>query len=430
MQETSFVGKAKNAGKANAITPEQDALAEARRECRKRYDFEGYDEYVGDTNLDHRNQDISVAALLTNLPGSFCLYKPENNLEDQKKLLEKAKNGEVLYTLKRDGLAFWVVVDFYSNIQIYSRRSRAWQDKEGPKELPDGTLDYSGVVLWAQRFPHLVEAVRKLQLPNGTMMAVELTFPNGDNFPIASGLTKGYTARALEDMQKTGQYPIFYWWDIPFYDGKDLVSTTSVEHRYEIISRHSAMVSDGWIQPIIQYTNFRSPEAATDYAKAHKLEGFVVVDPKAIYGDKGWNLKGKPDRPSTCAKLKPRHEDDFVAKWDPDAGEGEWGTGKHERDKKVKLPDGTEVIHGGVGALALYQYTTDGKSTFICKVSSGMPYELQSKLNKASFPCVIQCEYVERTYISEGDKTNALRFPTFLRIREDKRLEECVNERL
>ena len=92
MQETSYVGKEKNVGRSNAITAVQDAFAEARRDIRKKWDFEGYDEYVGEVNIDHRNQDISIPALLTNLPGSFCLYKPENNLYDQKKLLEKARS--------------------------------------------------------------------------------------------------------------------------------------------------------------------------------------------------------------------------------------------------------------------------------------------------------------------------------------------------
>lgn len=432
MQETSYVGKAKNVGRSNAITAEQDALAEARRDVRKKWDFEGYDEYIGDTNIDRRNQDISIPALLTNLPGSFCLYKPENNLYEQKRLLEKAKKGEVLYTLKRDGVAKWVVVDFYGNIQIYSRRSRPYQDTEGPVELPDGTLDWSKAIPWASRFPHLVEAVKRLQLPPGSMMACELVAPpreQGDNFPYVSGLTKGYTSRALEDMQKGG-LPEFYWWDIPFYDGEDLLKTRSVRDRYILIQHHSML--GGMMNPInpIQWVNFDNPDTASAKAKEMGIEGWVVVDPTAIYGDKGWNLKGKPDRPSSVAKLKPRFEDDFIAYWDPDNGQGEWGTGRHEAGKEVELPNYRKVVHGGVGAVALYQYNSAGELVYISKCSSGMDYEFQSQLTKPDFPQVWQVEYVERTYTSEGDKTNALRHPTFLRVRPDKKPSECVNPRL
>jgi len=41
-----------------------------------------------------------------------------------------------------------------------------------------------------------------------------------------------------------------------------------------------------------------------------------------------------------------------------------------------------------------------------------------------------QVEFVERTYISDGEKTNALRFPTVSRMRPDKTPQECVNVRL
>lgn len=435
MQETSYVGRAKNAGKANAITPEQDALAEARRDARKKWDFEGYDEYVGDTNIDRRHADISVSALLTNLPGSFCLYKPENNIETCKKLLAKAKAGRVLYTLKRDGLAYWVVVDFYGNVVLYSRRSRAWNDKEGPKELPDGTLDFSTVVPWSARFPHLVDSVRRLGFPTGTMLACELVPSVGaDNFPLVAGYTKGYTERALTDMSRYG-LPMFYIWDLPFYAGEDLVSHKTVKERHSLLHDHYNRAGQvPYVQPV-QYMTFEVPEDASEFAKAHKLEGWVVVDPDAVYGDKAWNLKGKPDRPSTCAKLKPTAEDDFIALWDPDkdssgATYGEWGTGKHEAGKLVTLPDGKKVKHGGVGSVGLWQYNSKGELVPICKCSSGMDFNFQARLTKASFPQVWQVEYRGRTYISDGEKTNALRHPTFVRLRDDKKPEECINPRL
>jgi hypothetical protein len=429
MQETDYTGKVKNAGRANAITAEQDAIAEARRDARKKWDFEGYDEYVSGVNVDRRHENISIHHLLTNLPGSFCLYKPKNNIDDQPKLLEKARKGKALYTLKRDGVAKWVVVDYYGNVQIYSRRSRPWQDKEGPKELPDGTLDASSVVLWSARFPHLVEAVKKLNLPPGSMMACELVLPGDDNFPYVSGLTKGYTARALEDMATKG-YPSLYWWDIPFFRGEDYVSTKTVRERYDLIKHyHAVSATHPWIQPI-EYMEFETPEAASEYAKANGIEGFVVVDPDGVYGDKGWNLKGKPDRPGTCAKLKPRHEDDFIAMWDPDKKVGEWGTGKHEANKTVQLPDGSSVVHAGVGSIALYQKNDAGELVFTSNCSSGMDYAFQARLRKESFPFVCQVEYTERTYTSDGEKTNALRHPTFLRCRDDKTVDECVNGRL
>ncbi len=431
MQETDYVGKLKNKGKVNEISPEMDAIAEARRDCRKKWDFEGYDEYVGDSNIDRRYQDIDVQSLLTNLPGSFCLYKPENNIKDQKKLLAKAEKGEVLYTLKRDGVAKLVVVDYYGNVVIYSRRARAWQDKEGPKELSDGTLDYSTVIPWSARFPHLIEAVKALELPPGSMMACELVAPDCDDFPWVSGLTKGYTERALADM--AGRLPKLYWWDLPFYGGEDWVKTMPVHTRFTTLMEHWGLgqnkAAGQHIQPI-QFLQFCDIGTAETYAKSAGIEGYVVIDRDAVYGDKGWNLKGKPDRPSTVAKLKPRHEDDFIAYWEPESGSGEWGTGKHEAGKTVTLPDGSQVVHAGVGSVALYQYNEKRELVFTANCSSGMDYAFQARLKKEDFPLVCQVEYTDRTYVTDGEKTNALRHPTFLRPREDKKPEECVNDRL
>lgn len=435
MQTTDYQGKWKNAGRANALTPEQDALSEARRDALKKYDFEGYDEIVNGENVDLRNEGVSVQHLLTTLPGSFCLYKPENNFWDQKKLLQKANTGDVWYTLKRDGMAKLIIVDFYGNIHIYSRRARAYHKDEGPEELVDGTLDYSKVIPWAARFPHLIEAVRGLNLPPGTMLAGELVFPYAgkDNFAHIQSITKSLTPQSVGDQQSAGT-PFFYWWDMPFYGGEDLVTNKPVGERFLEMQRifQSKGVSPTsimWIIPM-EIRQFLTPELALEEAKARGIEGWVVVDPLGVYGDKGWNVKGKPDRPSICAKLKPKSEDDFIALWDPETGGGDWGTGKHEKDKLVQLPNGKQVKHSGVGSIGLYQYNPQGHLTFISKCASGMDYEFQALLRREDFPFVCRVEYAERTYISDGEKTNALRFPVFIEKRTDKELKECFNDRL
>jgi len=209
-----------------------------------------------------------------------------------------------------------------------------------------------------------------------------------------------------------------------------------VRDRYSIIAstmRDASPYSRQWILPITVYDgqDFESPEQAIDWAKKHGIEGFVIVDPNGVYEDKGWSLKGKPDRPGRfCAKLKPKYEDDFVLLWEPEKKWGTWGKGRHEFDKPVKLPDGRTVKHGGIGSVGLFQYNTAGELIYICDCSSGMDYEFQAQLHKSHFPFVAQIEYTERTYISDGDDTNALKFPVFLRTREDKKTGECINARL
>lgn len=439
MQTTSYVGRVKNRGKSNEISAEEDALAEARRDVRKKWDFEGFDEYVNGENIDKRNIDISIPHLLTNLPGSFCLYKPQNNLLRDKqcaKLLKKAREGKAWFTIKRDGMAMWIVKDHYGNIRIYSRRNRPWNDKEGPRENPDGTLDYTAVIEWTVRFDYLVKAVEKTSLPNNSMLAGELIWVDSsgvENFDQVSTFLKAKTEKAKQEMQRLGR-PVYYIWDVPFYEGQDLVSTKPMRDRFPIIFQLGTEGSP-YLIPLQKMDASKeggdAVEAASDYAKSMNYEGWVVIDPDGVYGDRAWNLKGKPERPAKfCAKLKPVFEDDFIAFWDPDNGVGTWGSGKHEKDKLVTLPNKKKVRHGGVGSVGLFQYNKAGELIYICDCSSGFDYETQALLTPDSFPLVLQVEYRGRNYISNGDKTNALRFPTVVRVRDDKSPEECVNEAL
>lgn len=447
MQETSKQGKAKNVGHANELTPEQDALAEARRLARKKWDFEGYDEFVGEENVDKRGggQDAegnrilpSIPHLLSGLPGSFSLFKPQNNIDDCKTLLETVGRKEALYGVKRNGLAFWFIVGGDGAVSIYSRRNRPSHKNEDALENADGTLNYDNVIPWNNRFPHLVDAVQQLELLPYTMLACELVSTEGDekhHFSHVQSVVKSLTPVAIEKQKKFGNLGL-YVWDIPFYGGQDMAQYQSVGTRYKLIQDVTQALRTRrpdlaeYVQPI-QLMTFHSNEEAITYAKEHGLEGFVVVDPDGVYGDRGWNLKGKPDRPGKyCAKLKPYWEDDFIAYWAPENKHGTYGKGKHEQGKTVTLPDKSEVVHGGVGSVGLFQYNEAGELVYIADCSSGMSYEFQAHLSGLSFPFVCEIKYFDRSYISEGGKTNAISHPVFLRHRADKTAEECVNDKL
>jgi ATP-dependent DNA ligase len=251
------------------------------------------------------------------------------------------------------------------------------------------------------------------------------------HFAHVQSVEKSLTPIALDVQSKAGWLGL-YCWDIPFMNGEDLVTHRTVIDRYSLIMGLCASIphSLSWIQPV-SYCRFESTDKATEWAKKNELEGWVVVDPQGVYGDKGWNMKGDPDRPREfCAKLKPWFEDDFIVQWDPSKKWGTHGKGKHEKDKIVELPSGEKVKHGGIGSVGLFQYNSRNELVYICDCSSGMDYEFQAKLNAGSFPFVAEIKYVDRSYISDGDDTNALTFPGFVRVRTDKSPDECINERL
>jgi len=186
--------------------------------------------------------------------------------------------------------------------------------------------------------------------------------------------------------------------------------------RVQYIDNLEQRVSSRAFEALVR-RSFPNPETAIEFAKEENWEGFVVVDPDGIYGDRAFNFKGKPDRPGKfCGKLKPSYEDDFIAIWDPENGYGE-RSGKGSRA-------------GGIKSVGLYQYDKKGELIFIANVSSGLTKELLAFLPKAKWPQVWKCEYTGRRYISDGDDTNAIDFPRFIALRTDKSPEECTNKGL
>lgn len=137
-------------------------------------------------------------------------------------------------------------------------------------------------------------------------------------------------------------------------------------------------------------------------------EGFVIVDPKATYGDKSDNFRGKADRPKYVAKLKPSYEGDFIVRWDPDNGIGRWGKGKNSN---------------GVGSLQTYLTHPDKGEIEISLCGGGLSDEdVRDLADPDLYPLVAQLEFGSWT------KSGSLQFPEFVRIRDDKTPDECSVE--
>lgn len=401
MQQATEHMKGVNIGKKNEKSPEQYALERAREMCRKK-NWEGYRE------VDGSGQPLDAAVVsdidFENLPLSLSFYKPDNSMGAG--ITKKAAAGQVLYARKANGLMF-VIAKGSGLPKLYSRRMLRQNDNETDTQYT-----------WDHRFPQLVHGAEKFMPPNSIMLGELLMYDaeGRERLDLVGSVTKSLTPQSIED-QKTMGSPKYYCWDIAFWDGQDLVKNVPVKERYDLI--HEVIDSPVFI-PVQYYDSVRfpTPEEAVEHAKKHKFEGWVVVDPAGIYGDKAYNYKGKPDRPgSVCAKLKPSYEDDFVALWDPEKG---WG----ERSTKARNNQGIKCV-------SLWQYNSKGELVYISDVSSGLEdAQKRDWANASMFPQVWKIEYTDRRYMSQGDDTNAMDFARFLEVRTDKKPEECINPEL
>jgi hypothetical protein len=445
MQETSHTYSGINIGKKNEVSPEDYALDRAQRKVTLRT-YKGYTE-VGD--------DPAPVALLPDeqLPLNLCFYKPDNTLSvtlEKKLLMGKG----VLLGRKREGMMH-VIRTTEDDVEIYSRRMRPTHDREAEGE------DYR---LWAERFPMIYEEVlvmlREEVIPPNSILLGELVADRGgkDEFAYVQRVTKSGTNKALQLQQKQGWLSL-YVWDIAFWDGEPVGTTRPFSERMGTVEEFTKEAQ--WLLPLqtftpqqiwdeglravvwaadqdgreLRYSKRRSyfPTAifmegdkeltvqldtiARNLAQHNGWEGWVVVDPKGIFGDKAYNFRGKPDRPGKyTGKLKPVYEDDCIAYWDPDHGEGTWGNGKYQ---------------GQVGSVALYQLDPEGELVYLCDCGGGLTKAHKSDLaDPKLFPKVVRVGYSERFYLSNNDKTNAMIHPRILDFRTDKAVDECVNDKL
>lgn len=449
LQEVSNTYEAVNKGKSNELSPRENALKRAERKILMKT-REGFMEYENGKALTSR---VSIVDPNSALPENLAFYKPSNTLSLG--LQKKAREGEVLFTRKRDGVMF-VVRTTNDDVELYSRRMLQGHHLEDEA--------------YVERFPHLYEEVLILlqrgKIPPNSLILGELIADKKgqDDLSHVQSVIKSLTPESVA-RQKMGGKLSYYVWDIAVWNGAEVLSVMTTQERQELLTK----VFDGcqWFLPVdvwdfeniwqegVEAVLARNPgwvfskqqsdmphvavfvegestrefyldELANQIAIHLKWEGWVVVDPTIPLGPTSMNFRGKADRPSkSSGKLKPLHEDDFIVEWDPDKGVGSYGTGKNQ---------------GKVGALGLYQLNADLDMVYISDVTGGIKDRhskdypeglLRDDLSKIdAYPLVAQVAFTDRSYIKSGDKTNALMFARILRFRDDKDPEECINPKL
>jgi ATP-dependent DNA ligase len=412
MQEANEKAPVVNAGKKNEVGAAANALALGLRKMELKY-REGYREVAPGTDTLLDAIEVPAIDFSKPLPQSLSFYKPLNSAGTG--LLKKAEKGEAWYTRKMNGMMHVIVSDHQGSIQIYSRRMLRQHDDES------GTN-----ITWNERFPLVVNAA-SIVMPRNSILLGEMVVMDtqgNEDFKSIQSITKSLTPESLSrqaELKAQGKFTFFFIWDIAFWNSEDFVSKQPVRSRLDLIHEIDYSISGGVLKPVPVFneSNFRDADDAVAYAKKKGWEGFVLVDPDGLYGDKAFNFKGKPDRPgSYCAKLKPSFEDDFVAIWDPTRGHGEHSTKGRYGGKGIKC-------------VALYQYNPKGELIYISNLNSGMTEKMKIEMaDSRLWPRVWRVEYKERTYMSEGDDTNALTFAAYIEERTDKKPEECINPEL
>lgn len=424
MQHTTQKFEGVSIGKTNYKTPEQVAKnwAERQVELRTR---EGYVEVDPKNNLPLGGKEsASEIDWEKGLPINLRFFKPQNSLNAHCEKLLRGMKATLLR--KRDGMMHVILIGDGGGMTMYSAKMQPYH-----KDEPG--------VPWLERYPHLAQELAELNLPSGTILLGELCtgLPakyrdlHGlpvDDFTYVSTIVKSLTPLALHKQKESGRLS-FCIWDIAFWEGKCVLQEWPAKKRFEMIRHilehksvpHISMPEIASFQEdgvhirsvgldsdlIMDYESDDLVKEVLELAKALNWEGWVVVDSDAQYDDKSHNFHGKAERPKFVCKLKPKLEADFIVRWDPDHGIGARGKGK-----KAK----------GVGAVMAYLWDPELQEEVpVCEVGGGLTDEDVARFaDPKLYPMVWVVEFDSWT------PKGALRFPVFLRERDDKQPEECL----
>lgn len=404
-------------GHSDYQTAEQYALFCMNREIRKKTE-QGYVEWV---NGEPVSEVATAVGFDSGLPKNLSFYKPKTEISDKalQKLHDKRR---AVWTLKRDGMMH-VAVKRGGIWEIYSRR-----------------MDVA-----TERFPHVIDSLRRLSIPDNTILLGEMVFlrkDGSDDFKNVSRICRSDPDLALA-YQGLGDFPpdakggkvlgkvSYYVFDIAFWNSQDLVRTSPVRERLGLLKvlfqdlaplrfntglkgtekqlKTESRLREGLLRkhhlgPVKIYTT--SPGEDLELAKKLKAEGFVVVDADAVYSNKGYSFDGKAQRPEGIYKRKPKFEDEFII------------TGVYE---------GTGRNRGKLGGFFLQQICPETGGRLDCgKCGGGFTDEQRAEFWEDREHLVdktIKVEFDSRQPPKNG--VYALRFPVY-KGASDKTPEECV----
>lgn len=302
-------------------------------------------------------------AFFNNPPRNFVGPKPKSSLEDSKR--EKLEE-QLVYTRKWNGMCVHIVVG-----------------TDGPKILTSNMDDKT------EWFPWQVQELGNI--PPGTWLMAEAVLDDDpDKMKTIFGAKAERGMKEQEDDSPV-QFKVF---NTVYYGGKPTQGMTYNE-RWDLARD---LVWE------LEYFDVVEGLPVDDHEEALQLlrdnqdwEGLVIWDTLCTDVPVKWG--GSSSRSGGAWKLKNFKEADLVIhKW-------ETGRGKLNND---------------VATLSYGAYDKSGNLIHVGRGGSGLDGKLRKEIKESSLPLVAEVKYEELT------KANKLRLPVILRIRHDKKPNECL----
>lgn len=326
-------------------------------------------------------EKIALPFSLDPLDPKLVLPKPKHSI-DEVLLREIERSGRLIITRKRDGHRHPIAISGTAKkptVRIYTRT------------MNEVTAS----------FPHVVEEIRALAVPPGTLLDGELWSDKNGNDDIRTfGRLAGLApadAIALQQEVGAARYSVF---NVLAHAGRLMVDE-SFANRIDCIM---SLVVHREVDAVDAIEVFdTSVDHAREMVKADDWEGLVLYDRDAKSAIRMDGNHKQTPRPYGAWKWKPRIEDDFfVRQW-------EYGTpGKrHEKTMgKLHLLQINPLTHEEVDCGEVGIGFSDKERDFFAR--------------EVEYPIVVQVEFLERT------PSGKCREPGFMRIRTDKGWEECL----
>lgn len=243
---------------------------------------------------------------------------------------------------------------------------------------------------WTEKFPEIVQELASIHIDAFTSLEGEIIYlPDNNNIVMAQDtFTKAHQRALIANKFRIGLLsklsPLtFIVFDITYYNGKNLrLEPLTARKRYLDKFFEVAGINERLMKIWYTYDKLQLIENV----KGSNGEGVMLKNCSSHYDEGGW-IKYKNFQTEDCIVT---------------------GFTKGEGSRESTF-----------GALELSQYHM-GELVSVGKCGSGFTEEELQEILKLPLPFVVEVRYLER------EASLKLRHPSFLRLRYDKKIEECI----